>query len=133
MATTGDFNIRVQSAADAKLYEIKLAVPTIKAVSCLNAKYLFWRRVRIAKEELPALEPGAMCYMMSKQQYLNDRGMSWHPHVMFFVSGDVAKSWGADKDDSPIIAANDPEERVTIFMIWVGNWSDGSPAPAMEH
>ncbi len=85
------------------------------------------------KEELPALEPGAMCYMMSKQQYLNDRGMSWHPHVMFFVSGDVAKSWGADKDDSPIIAANDPEERVTIFMIWVGNWSDGSPAPAMEH
>jgi hypothetical protein len=85
------------------------------------------------KEELPALEPGAMCYMMSKQQYLNDRGMSWHPHVMIFVSGDAAKSWGADKDDSPIIAANDPEERVTIFMLWVGNWSDGSPAPAMEH
>jgi len=85
------------------------------------------------KEELPALEPEAMCYMMSKQQYLNDRGMSWHPHVMIFVSGDAAKSWGADKDDSPIIAANDPEERVTIFMLWVGNWSDGSPAPAMEH
>jgi hypothetical protein len=85
------------------------------------------------KKELPALEPGAMCYMMSKLQYLNDRGMSWHPHVMIFVSGDAAKSWGADKDDSPIIAANDPEERVTIFMVWVGNWSDGSPAPAMEH
>jgi hypothetical protein len=84
-------------------------------------------------KELPALEPGAMCYMMSKQQYLNDRGMSWHPHVMMFVSGDAAKSWGADKDDSPIMAANDPEERVTIFMVWVGNWSDGSPAPAMEH
>jgi hypothetical protein len=30
------------------------------------------------KKELPALEPGAMCYMLSKQQYLNDRGMSWH-------------------------------------------------------
>jgi hypothetical protein len=85
------------------------------------------------KKELPALEPGAMCYMMSKQQYLNDRGMSWHPHVMVFVSGDAAKSWGANKDDSPIIAANDPEERVTIFMVWVGNWSDGSPAPTMEH
>ena len=26
------------------------------------------------KKELPALEPGAMCYMMSKQQYLNDQG-----------------------------------------------------------
>ena len=85
----------------------------------------------LEKKELPALEPGAMCYMMSKQQYLNDRGMSWHPHVMVFVTGDAAKSWGADQPDSPIIAANDPEERVTIFMVWVGNWSDGSPAPAM--
>jgi hypothetical protein len=85
------------------------------------------------RKELPVLEPGAMCYMMSKQQYLNDRGKSWHPHVMVFVSGDAATSWGADKPDSPIIAANDPEERVTIFMVWVGNWSDGSPAPSMEH
>ncbi len=84
-------------------------------------------------KELPALEPGAMCYMLSKQQYLNDRGKSWHPHVMVFASGDVAKNWGADKDDSPIMAANDPEERVTIFMVWVANWSDGSAAPAKEH
>ena len=85
------------------------------------------------KKELPALEPGAMCYMMSKQQYLNDRGMSWHPHLMFFVSGDAAKSWGADETGSPMISANDPEERVTIMMVWVGKWSDGSPAPPTEH
>ena len=85
------------------------------------------------KKELPALEPGSMCYMLSKQQYLNDRGKSWHPHLMIFAAGDVAKSWGANEPGSPIIAANDPEERVTIFMVWVGNWSDGSPAPAMEH
>jgi hypothetical protein len=52
---------------------------------------------------------------------------------MVFAAGDVAKSWGANEADSPVIAANDPEERVTIFMVWVGNWSDGSPAPAMEH
>ena len=83
-------------------------------------------------KELPALEPNAMCYMLSKQQYLNDRGKSWHPHVMFFVSGDATKSWGADKPGSPIIAANDPEERVTIFMMWAGKWSDGSPAPPMD-
>jgi hypothetical protein len=81
------------------------------------------------KKELPALEPGAMCYMMSKQQYLNDRGRSWHPHVMFFVAGDKAKSWGANLTGSPVIAANDPEERVTIFMVPVGNWSDGAPGP----
>jgi hypothetical protein len=84
-------------------------------------------------KELPALEPGAMCYMMSKQQYLNDRDMNWHPHVMVFVAGDAAKSWGADKDDSPIFYSNDPQERVTVFMFWVGNWSDGSPAPTMGH
>jgi hypothetical protein len=28
-------------------------------------------------KQLPALEPGAMAYMMSKQQYLNDQGKNW--------------------------------------------------------
>jgi hypothetical protein len=85
------------------------------------------------KKELPALEPGAMCTMMSKQQYLGDLGMSWHPHLMFFVAGDAAKSWGANLPGSPVMAANDPEERATIFLVWVGEWSDGTPAPSMEH
>jgi hypothetical protein len=82
-------------------------------------------------KELPELEPGAMCYMTSKQQYLSDHDMSWHPHLMFFVAGDAAKSWGANLPGSPVMAANDPQERVTIFLVWVGNWSDGTPAPAM--
>ena len=81
------------------------------------------------KKELPTLQPGAMCYMQSKQQYLNDRGKSWHPHLMFLVSGDVAKSWGADLPGSPVISADDPEERATIFMVLVGKWSDGTLAP----
>ena len=85
------------------------------------------------KKELPALEPGAMCYMMSKQQYLNDRDMSWHPHLMFFVPGNAAKSWGANLPGSPVIAADDPEERATIFMVWAGNWSDGTLAPLAMH
>ncbi|MGA7316847.1 MAG: hypothetical protein WBX22_23075, partial [Silvibacterium sp.] len=85
------------------------------------------------KKELPALEPGAMSYMMSKQQYLNDQGANWHPHLMFFVSGDAVKSWGANLPGSPIMAADDPEERATILMVWVGNWSDGSSALPMEH
>jgi len=86
-----------------------------------------------ANKELPALEPGAMCYMLSKQQYLTDHGKNWHPHLMFFVSGDAAKSWGADLPGSPVIAANDPEERVTIFLVWVSYWSDGTPAPQTTH
>jgi hypothetical protein len=82
-----------------------------------------------ASGQLPALAPGAMCYMMSRQQYLNDEGKSWHSHLMFFVRGQVASNWGANLPGSPVIAANDPEERVTIFMVWVGHWSDGTPAP----
>ncbi len=75
---------------------------------------------------IPGLESGAMCYMMSKQQYLNDRGRNWHPHLMFFVAGDAASSWGANLPDSPVMASNDPEERMTIMMVWTGQWSDGS-------
>ncbi len=85
------------------------------------------------KKELPAIDPGAMCYMLSKQQYLNDEGTNWHPHLMFFVPGDTAKTWGADLPGSPVIAANDPEERVTIMMVPLGAWSDGTPAPPMAH
>jgi hypothetical protein len=79
------------------------------------------------KKKLPALEPGAMAYMLSKGQYLNDGAKAWHPHLMMFVSGDAEKTWGANLPDSPVIAANDPEERVTIFMVWVSQWSDGTP------
>ena len=80
------------------------------------------------KKELRPLEPGAMCYMLSKHQYLNDEGKSWHPHLMFLVPGDAAKSWGGNLPGSPLIAANDAEEGATIFMIWVAQWSDGTPA-----
>ncbi len=85
------------------------------------------------KKELPALEPGAMCYMMSKQQYLTDEGKNWHPHLMSFIPGDAAKAWGANLPGSPVLAADDPEERVTIMMVPVGTWSDGTLAPPMEH
>jgi hypothetical protein len=87
-----------------------------------------------ASKQLPALEAGAMCYMMSRQQYLSDdQPHNWHPHVMLFASGDAAKSWGANLPGSPVMAADDPEERVTVMMIWAGTWSDGTAAPAMHH
>jgi hypothetical protein len=87
----------------------------------------------LEKKEFPALAPGAMDYMMSKDQYLNDGAKCWHPHVMFFVSGDAAKSWGANLPSSPMLAVNDPEEHVTVFMVVLGQWSDGTPGPAMTH
>jgi hypothetical protein len=84
-------------------------------------------------QKIPPLEPGSMCYMMSKQQYLTDSGKNWHPHLMFFVPGDAAKTWGADLPGSPVMAADDPQERVTIMMVWVATWSDGTPGPPMTH
>lgn len=79
--------------------------------------------------KLPPLAPGAMSYMLAKHQYLGDQPKHWHPHLMFFVAGDAAKSWGANLPGSPVMAANDPEERMTIFFVWMGKWSDGTPAP----
>jgi hypothetical protein len=74
-----------------------------------------------------------MAYMMSKQQYRGDNDMSWHPHVMFFAAGDATKSWGADLPDSPVMAANDPEERVTILLVLADKWSDGTIAAEKMH
>jgi hypothetical protein len=78
--------------------------------------------------KLPALEPGAMSYMLSRQQYLGAAGKQWHPHLMFFVPGDVSKGWGANLPGSPVLSGSDPEDRMTMFFILVGHWSDGTPA-----
>jgi hypothetical protein len=48
---------------------------------------------------------------------------------MFVVPGDASKIWGGNLPGSPVIAADDPEERATIFMVWVGKWSDGTAGP----
>src|SRR5262249_33783794 len=40
----------------------------------------------IDKGELPAMEPAAMCYMLSKQGNLSESDGHWHPHLMFFYS-----------------------------------------------
>jgi hypothetical protein len=81
----------------------------------------------IDKKELPAMEPGAMCYMLSKQGYLNDQVGHWHPHLMFFVSQADPVAWGAGLPGSPILALNDTVEHLTVFLIPVRQWSDGTP------
>jgi hypothetical protein len=84
------------------------------------------------KKELPSPEIGAMCYMMSKQQYLGDGAGHWHPHLMFFLPLTDSTAWGADLPGSPVIANKDVPGRMTVFMIPVGTWSDGTAAPPME-
>jgi hypothetical protein len=57
------------------------------------------------KKEMPPLESGAMCYMLSKQGYLSDRDGHWHPHLMFFVPLTEPASWGAGLPGSPVVVA----------------------------
>jgi hypothetical protein len=80
----------------------------------------------IKKKELPKMEPGAMCYMLSKQGYLSDRDGHWHPHLMFFYSGIAPAAWGAGLPGSPIFAFNDTWEHLTTFLVPVREWSDGT-------
>jgi hypothetical protein len=80
----------------------------------------------IDKKELPAMEPGAMCYMLSKDGYLGDGNGHWHPHLMFFVSQADPAVWGANLAGSPIIALDDTWEHLTTFLVPVRAWSDGS-------
>jgi hypothetical protein len=80
----------------------------------------------IESKELPAMEPGAMCYMLSKQGYLSDQVGHWHPHLMFFYSGTDPAVWGADLPGSPIVAFNDKWEGLTTYLVPVRTWSDGT-------
>jgi len=80
----------------------------------------------VAKKELPALEAGAMCYMLSKQGYLSDQVGHWHPHLMFFVPQTDAAAWGADLSGSPIFSFDGSVEHMTTFLVPVRRWSDGT-------
>ena len=80
----------------------------------------------IDSKELPAMETGAMCYMLSKQGYLSDRDGHWHPHLMFFVSRAEPAAWGAGLPGSPIFALNGTWEHLTTYLVPVQQWSDGT-------
>jgi hypothetical protein len=85
------------------------------------------------RKEIAPTAPGAMSYMMSKHQYLNDQARMWHPHLMFLMPGHVATSWGANLPGSPVESQDDPEERITFFYVLMDHWSDGTPAPQATH
>jgi hypothetical protein len=88
-------------------------------------------QAELAGSLLPMPEPGAMSYMMSKNQYLGDSAGHWHSHLMFHLPRMGAASWGANLDGSPVVLDTDhtqgPEPE-TIFMVPVAHWSDGSSA-----
>ncbi len=100
-------------------------------------------RASLDKKELPALEAGAVCYMMGKSSYLTDKGDHNGPHLMFYEPGEGDATWGANLKNSPVISVDYwrlsaqayPQLRsfppIRIFAVVVDKWSDGTPAPSM--
>jgi hypothetical protein len=84
------------------------------------------------KKEMPPLESNAMCFMMSKHAYLSDRDTNWYPHLMFFEPLTDPAAWGAGLPGTPLIGSKDTQDRLTVFLIPVGRWSDGTVAPVYE-
>lgn len=80
----------------------------------------------IASRELPSMEAGAMCYMMSKQGYGGDGVPHWPSHLMFFYPQINPGFWGANLPGSPVFAVEDPLEKMTSFVVAVQRWSDGT-------
>jgi hypothetical protein len=91
------------------------------------------------KKDLPPLEPGGMTYMMSSQSYLadeSDNGPHWVPHLMFYVPQTDSMTWGANVPGSPVLLSQQfhgAPEPITVFMIPVLHWSDGTPAAMQRH
>jgi hypothetical protein len=80
----------------------------------------------VDRKELPAMEPGAICFMMSKQGYGGDSVAHWPPHLMFYYSQIDPATWGAGLPGSPIVGFSDTSEHLTEFVVAVQRWSDGT-------
>ena len=99
-------------------------------------------RIKLAlrSKELLPLEAGAMCYMMSKDAYLTDAGNHAMAHVMFYIPFENGNSWGANLAGSPLFGGNYwsilPEHKaetadlppISVILVGVATWSDGTPA-----
>ncbi len=93
---------------------------------------------------LPKLESGAMAYMMAKSAYLTDQGEHNGPHVMFYTDLENIEDWGANTEDSPILASPywyfSPDAKaqqksfppIIVFLVGLSNWSDGTLAGGHE-
>lgn len=100
-------------------------------------------KTALEKKELPALEPGAMSYMMAKSSYLTDNGGHNMPHIMFYAPIKDYAAWGANIPNSPVMGVNYwylseqsyPQLQsfppIAVFLVGADKWSDGTPAPSM--
>jgi hypothetical protein len=143
------------SAADAEFWNPKVRVPMCVNAAAARSYLLRFTKITdlmlagrteaqmnetiaaaIDKKQLPAMESGAMCYMLSKQGYGGDTVPHWPSHLMGFFSDTDPATWGANLPGSPIFAVADPMEHLTQFVIVVQRWSDGTEyheGSAVEH
>jgi hypothetical protein len=84
------------------------------------------------EKRLPPLEPGSMSYMMSKRGYLTADGGDL-AHIMIYTPHADPATWGDGVPNSPVML--NPQfkdaEPIDVWVVSVGKWSDGTPAPVM--
>jgi hypothetical protein len=90
-------------------------------------------RTELAANRSATPEPGAVAFMMSKQEYLGDAAGHWHPHLMFFLAHARGADWGAGLHGSPVFASARDSDPITTFFVLVPTWSDGTPALMETH
>jgi len=86
-------------------------------------------KAAVAAKQITAPEPGAVSYMLSKNQYVADVGHNWHPHVMFFVPPIDPASMGGNQPGSPVYGGTSDIEPITTLFVVAPAWSDGTPGP----
>jgi len=114
--------------APAARFNVPLTIKRTQLILAGRSKAEMVEDIKAAfdKKELPALESGAMCYMLSKQGHLNDHDGHWRPHLMFFAPLMDPAAWGANLPGSQIIGLTDREDGLTVFLVPVAKWSDGT-------
>jgi hypothetical protein len=89
-------------------------------------------RKAYAEKRFPMPAEGAMAYMLSPQQHLNDdENPHWVPHVMFYFDRALkGTTFGAGGFAAPVIDGSgaDPNSPIEVIYIPTRTWSDGTPA-----
>ena len=114
--------------------QVPLTLKKTEVILASRSKDQMAKAIQVAldRKELSTPENGAMCFMMSKQGYLSDRDGHWHPHLMFFLPLIDPAAGGAGSPGSPVLGVKSTLDRLTLFLIPSGQWSDGTAAAVDE-
>jgi hypothetical protein len=123
----------LNAAAARSVFPIEERLTELALAGKTKESMLASMKQSIAKKEFGPPEAGAMSYMMSKDQYLSDDGGHWHPHLMFYVPGEMnGVEWGANLPSGSAVFGGGTDlpgggrMPFTIFFVPVGLWSDGT-------